>query len=95
MSAVGAAPFVDRCDRPHSAGPGCDASDRLTDAQHDVIRRLALGHTWDRIAADLGITYHTVANHRTAALNAFDGGSTIDLFRDIGWLRVPPQRTAA
>lgn len=87
---AGADRLAHRRDRRLSVdhGPG----DRLTDRQHEVLRRLALGHKLDRIAADLQISRTTVQNHRQNALNAYGGGCTFDLFRAVGWLVVPEAR---
>ena len=91
---------VRRCGRPtgHRGHHGgfrevfVDQSERLSPREREVVRRLALGQTWDQIVAELGITRQTVANHRASAMTRYGGGVLVDLLREIGWLHVPDGR---
>ncbi len=76
----------------HGGFHSLDRSDQLRPREVEVIRRFALGHTWEQIRADLGLSQHTLAHHRQRALDTFGGGCLVDLLRGLGWLTVPDVR---
>jgi two-component system, NarL family, invasion response regulator UvrY len=53
----------------------------LTQRERDVLRLVAIGQTAQEIAAALGLTIKTVANHQTAVRRKLGAGATIDLLR--------------
>lgn len=73
-----AAVIVDRARRPQVAPMLVDAYG-LTDRQRDVLGRLLLGRSLGRIASELGISEHTVNDHRKAIYRAFGVASRSEL----------------
>jgi DNA-binding CsgD family transcriptional regulator len=61
----------------------------LTGREYEVVRRRALGHTWERLAADLGMARDTAFNHRRHAYEKYEASCFPDLLRAMGWLVVP------
>jgi FixJ family two-component response regulator len=61
----------------------------LSPREWEVVRRFALGQTYEQVAAGLGITRATVNSHRQRVSDKCGGGSLLDVLRKIGWLRIP------
>ena len=61
----------------------------LTQRQHEIQVRRALGQSLVVIAYDLKISDQTVKNHITRMYNNLGVETLPDAFRRIGWLRVP------
>jgi FixJ family two-component response regulator len=66
----------------------------LSPREWEVVRRFALGQTWEEICHDLGISRNTLMIHRSHAVAKFRAETLIGLFRAMGWLRVPSPYTA-
>ena len=66
---------------------------RLTPREAEVVRRIALGggRGWrcQGVAESLGISRSTMYRHLHNAEAKYGVSSVIDLFRALGWLRVP------
>jgi len=63
----------------------------LTPREYEVARLFALGWTWDEVMAETGIRRATIAKHRGEAVRKVGGRLLVDVWRAIGWLRVPNQ----
>ena len=67
----------------------------LTPREYEVARLFALGLTWREVMTELGISRWTLTNHRFHAVAKAGGGSLVDVWRGLGWLRVPEQMRAS
>lgn len=69
--------------------PGTARVDGLTAGETAVVTLLAEGFGYGQVAARLGITEKTARNHVYTAKERNNATTLIELFRRLGWLRVP------
>ena len=71
----------------------------LTRREYQVARRMVDGLTSKEIAADLGLSYWTVAHHRQViylkcGVAGNDPTAALELAKVLGYLKVPPEDVA-
>lgn len=66
-----------------------EVTPRLTLRRLEVLAALARYGTYDRVAAELGITPFTVRSLLHESYGVLGVGNAIDAFRALGWLRPP------
>jgi DNA-binding NarL/FixJ family response regulator len=62
---------------------------RLSPRQYEAMRERALGWTWSRIEAEMGISRNTLSIHIAEAKARYEAIDETDVWRALGWLRVP------
>jgi DNA-binding CsgD family transcriptional regulator len=65
----------------------------LTKREYEVMTLRAKGLTYKEVAYELGISLSTIKRRMSAASDKAGGGGTLEVYRALGWLRVPGEST--
>lgn len=63
----------------------------LSPREQEAMARHALGAPFKVVAADMGLTYQSTKNLYLLAARRLGVSSSIEVFRELGWLHVPDE----